>query len=281
MRAGIQMHIEGLGVQRVPDKLARAGVELVAVRAIGRNALILTVRRKDREKVFAILRDSCYNIKKHRPVGIWRAAQCLRARAGLLVGFVLAAALIGFAGTRVLRIDVVGSGAYYRTEVLRLLEEEGVTQFSAPPSAGAVLCARIFALPHVTFCALHHEGGVLTVEIQTGEDAAPLSEEWLYAPADGVIEELTVLRGTPLVKEGDSVRAGDLVVSGEENGRRVLVMARLRIRFAVSAYFSGTREGALAQAYLEYGAMQDIAAQEAEDGWLITGQAFASCGVNL
>ena len=178
--------------------------------------------------------------------------------------------------SRVLRIEVVGSGACYTSEVLALLAEDGTGFFSPAPEGGA-LTARILSLPRVSFCSLRHEGGVLTVQVELSDDALPLSSEPLYAPADGVVYALTVVAGRALVAVGDSVRAGDVVA---ENGARATI-AGVTIAYAVDEIYAGSEDAARAQAYLDHGDIDQLQTEQTGSGWRITGEARVTASRNL
>ena len=128
-----EFFVEALSVYRVVDKLARAGIEILSFRTESKNSAVFTVNGKDAKKVFAILRGSCYNIKKVRPKGLSKIAERVVKSAGLFTGILLFFLSVLFFEARVLDIRVVGSGAYYKDEVLRILSENGVKKFSALP----------------------------------------------------------------------------------------------------------------------------------------------------
>ena len=168
-----QIEIEGIGAARAVEKLAQGGVPVLGAK-LQKKGVLIEVDAKHCKKVFAILRGSCYNVKKVSFVGWRKLLARLQRCAGLLVGAAVFAGAVLFCQSRVLRIEVVGSGACYTPEVLALLAENGTGFFSPAPEGGA-LTARILTLPRVSFCSLHHEGGVLTVQVELSDDALPLS----------------------------------------------------------------------------------------------------------
>lgn len=285
MKGRTQLEIEGVSAFRAAEKLKRAEIPVFSVRKTHKNAITLEVESKDSKKVFAILESSCYNVKKVRFRGasrLWRS--CLRS-AGLLAGAVLFALTVVGMQTRVLQINVVGSGAYYEAEVLSILSDGGINRFGAMPADTALFTAEILSLPRVSFCSFRRAGGILTVEIEVSDENAVLSGEPLYAPAAGTVAELVVVRGTPCVQVGDEVRQGDTVVQNRavygETEKTVIVIARVRISYSVEAEYGGTEEEACAQALLDYGAMEDVTTEQTELGWRIVGTAFAEASVNL
>ncbi len=281
----IEFEAEGLGVERAVDKLRAAGIPVLWAVKIRKNGVRIAVGGKHRKKVFAILRGTCYNVTKVRARGLERLLAAGAKVAGLFFGAALSLALVMAAGGRVLRIDVVGSGAYYEAEVREILSRGGVELFSAPPDDPSALSARILALPRVSFCTLEKRGGVLTVEVEVAGEPVPLQKGALVCPADGLLEELVVVRGTPLLSVGDEVKAGDVLVAdyalyGQEQ-REAEVIARATVRYSVRAEYGLSEEGALFRAFLDYGELTEIHTEQTEKGWLVMGVAHAAVSLNF
>ena len=280
-----ELTVASLSVDRVLDKLSRAEIPVFCVRKGAKNELTFEVETSKLEKTFAILRGSCYNIKKSRSRGLTLLYKKCISAAGLLLGVLLFALCVLFAETRTLKIEVIGSGAYYGQEVLEILAENGVKRFSPLPRERAKMTAEILALPLVSGCLIKSSGGILTVEVQTSGEAAVLTAKPLLAPVSGKVEELVVLRGTPCVQAGDAVERGqtvaDCIASYGEETRKVVVIARVKLSFPVEKEYAGSEEQARAGALLEYGEIKDIKAEKTEKGYLITGTAFAEASLNL
>ena len=272
-----ELLIEGLGTERVLGKLAREHIPVLAARRVQKNALAVTVAAKDSKKVFAILRGSCYNVKKVRPLGAARVREAVRRSLGLVCGGALALGLVCALETRVLKVEITGSGAYYESEVLALLAEDGIGPLAPAPEKTELLTSRILELPRVSFASLRFEGGVLTVcvEVSDGEtvwDRAPMK-----APRAGILEELVVLRGTPCAAVGQEVEAGQTLISERvlygEREERVIVMGYAVIRCPVEGVFAGSEEGAFEAARLAFGEDAELCSEKAEEGWRIYGTA--------
>lgn len=281
-----EFFVEALSVYRVADKLARAGIEVRSFRILAKNSAVFTVNGKDTKKVFAILRGSCYNIKKVRSKGLSLLADKLVRSAGLLAGIAVFFLAVFFFESRVLDIRIVGSGNYYRDEILRILDENGIKRFTALPDDCAPVTARIISLPRVSFCTVGKKGGIVTVTVEVTDDERTLSSEPLFSPAAGVVEELVVVRGTPCVRIGDSVREGDEIVRnetyfGEESASRVIVIARVVVAFPFAKEYTGSEESALLNAALEFGKTRDIHTTKTGSGWLVEGVALKERALNL
>ena len=281
-----EFFVEALSVFRVVDKVARAGIEVCSFRFLTKNSAVFTVNGKDAKKVFAILRGSCYNIKKVRPKGAAKAVQLFKRSIAFAVGILLFFLSVLFFQARILDIRVVGSGAYYKDEVFRILERNGIKKLSRLPNDCASVTASIIALPYVSFCTVGKEGGIVTVTVEVTSDDKTLASESLYAPASGTIEELVVVRGTPLYQVGDSVKAGDEVVKnqvvfGESTARQVIVIAFVAVAYPFEREYMGSEESALLQAELEFQTIREVRTTKTGDGWLVEGVAIAQGALNL
>ena len=281
-----EIFVESLSVFRVADKLARAQIEVCDFRILSKNSAVFTVNGKDTKKAFAILRNSCYNIKKVRPKGAARAVAAAKRFLGLAVGILLFFASVLFFEARVLDIRIVGSGAYYREEILHILDENGVKKLKVLPKDCAPITASIISLPFVSFCTVGKEGGIVTVTVEVTSDDKTLISEPLLSPASGTVEELVVIRGTPAVQAGDSVRAGDLIVKneatfGEDITRQVIVIARVSVAYPFSKEYAGSEEAALLAASLEFERIREVHTTKTGEGWLVEGVALAQSSLNL
>lgn len=254
----LRLKIEGIYPEGVIKKLTREKIPLFEVKKTDKKSLELCIERKNRKKVFTILEDSCYNITKVRYYGFLSALRRCKERAGLFVGCALFFILCTLSDYPVLRIDVVGTGEYYRREVLQLLSDSGVEEGKPYDGKSASeITAKILALKDVSFCSLKKSGNVLRVEVQTSPSADYCRRGVsLYAAADGRVQTLTVLRGTAAVSTGDEVSAGDLLIScGDENGV-VMASAGLACRYEAFVKADDAQE-ALAACILEIEALND------------------------
>lgn len=267
------IQIEGMLPERVLLRLKRAGIPLYNVKKAQKNRILLRVRRKDTQKVFAIYPNVCYNVTAYHPyavkklggVGLAKWVDLCKKRVGFLLGALAFCAITLAADSFVFGIEFVGTDVYAR-ETAAALEESGIKLF-APYKAGNedVVTAKLLALDFVEFCSVKKVGHRIRVEVQT----SPFTTRALYsgemqAKHTGEIVALTVLRGSALKKVGDSVAMGETLVGNwfsTEAGEQVRVEPIARVRIACvyesvyeSAYEGAdTAENAFAEAYLALG----------------------------
>ena len=257
--------LEGWMPERALLRLRRAQIPLYNVKKIAKNRILFRVKRKDVEKIFAIYPNICYN--KDETVaykaqalgaeGVGKYLKMAKQRVGLLIGGVFCIAFALATQPYVLSVDFVGSECY-RRETLQVLDEVGIRQFS-PYVQGQedLVCAKLLSLDGVEFCALKKVGNRLTVEIRLSSFPRLKTEMGnMYAKHTGQIQSMTVLRGSPHVKIGETVRKGETLVEDyfttEQGGQvRVEIIARVCIACVWEGEVEAeSEEEAFAKAYL-------------------------------
>ncbi len=238
-----RLEIEGVMPERALLRLKRAQIPLYDVKKTQKSRILLSVRRKDVEKVFAIYPNVCYNkniqspycVRKIGATGIGFRLSKLTKRTGLMVGGLLFAFTTLFFDGFIFGVDVVGAKAYTR-EVYETLAENDVFTF-APYKGGKedFISAKLLALDGVEFCSVKKVGARLRVELRLSPFQKPKAVNGaMLVTRTGKIENITVLRGSALKKVGDEVQRGEAVVgdwfSLEDGGQvRVQPIARVRI----------------------------------------------------
>lgn len=258
--------VEGLMPERALLRLKRAGIDLFNVKKTQKNQILLSVKKKDVQKVFAIYPKVCYNINAYSPyavrflgeTGVGKTLAWLKKRIGFVLGALLFCAFSLFADSLVLGIDFVGSSVYAR-EVRIALEEYGVTPFASYKRGNEdLVCAKLLSLRGVEFCSVQKKGLRVLVEIRlTDLPEKGLLKGDMQAKRTGELLSLTALRGTPLKKAGERVTAGEPIVGSwfeiNDGGRMsVEVIARASIACVFEEEIQAeSEENAFATAYLK------------------------------
>ena len=141
-----------------------------------------------------------------------------KTRAGLAVGALASLGIVIFALNVVWRIDVSYNGDISPAEIKEQLYENGFCEGSYIPAADLTLIENrvVQSCPEVAWMSVNLNGTVAHVEVRAtkrGESpkADPAS---LVAERDGKIERIQSYNGNCVVKVGDVVKKGDLLVSG-------------------------------------------------------------------
>ncbi len=265
----IRLKIQGNMPERALLRLRRAKIPLYEVKKAEKNAILLCVKRKDVEKVFAIYPNVCYNIggytaytvTKVRAVGPEKALQTLKKRWGVLLGIPLFCLTSLYADNFTFGVRIVGSQVYER-EVHAALDEVGIRPFTRYKSGREdEVCAKLLALDNVEFCSVQKSGLWVRVEVQLGSfPKRQFQKGKMRSSFTGEIVAITALRGTPLKKVGDKITEGEILVEDsfftEGGGQvRVEIIARVQIACVYEALVcADDAESAFAKAYLLIGA---------------------------
>ena len=213
--------IEGVMPQRALLRLRRAGIVLYDVKKTAKNQILLSVDKKDSEKVFAIYPNICYNkdgrsaytAQKIGAVGIGKYLEFLKKRLGLILCGLLFVIAVLFFDSFTFGITFVGTDVYAR-EAQIALEQGGIRTFAPYKSGGEdMICAQLLSLDDVEYCSVKKQGLWIRVEMRLSSFSKPTVEKGnMKAKHEGKLLSLTALRGTPLKKIGERVCLGETLV---------------------------------------------------------------------
>lgn len=191
-----------------------AGVDIYSVKP-AKYGCTVTVDKLSEHKFFAICKNMCYNTKIIRYSGLFAPIYNAARNVGAIIG-VIALFALNFAFSDVITgVEKVGNGKDL-TVISKEAENAGV---KAGGRFSELDYARIKSLilsdnPSLSFVTLKKEGNRLIINaVKATVGVTPLDRERkdFVAGAGGVVKNITVLRGTPLVKAGDTVNAGEVL----------------------------------------------------------------------
>ncbi len=149
-----------------------------------------------------------------------------RHRVGLFVGVAMVAALMIYASMVVWRVQITGNERLHERTVEELLASYGIKTGRFIPSLALDKAETKILLENrdIAWISLHLSGTTLHVEMREtrrmGEREDGLSAN-LVASADGLVERIEAFDGRVMVRVGDTVKKGDLLVSGLYDGGRM------------------------------------------------------------
>ncbi len=138
-----------------------------------------------------------------------------------IIGAFLIGALIFYQGTFIAEIRVDGYGSLTESEIRQTLKDAGVYEgVKKPEEYDHVKAALYENHEEITWVSIYEDGRHLKVTIaEAGKAKAAPSED--KTPADivaarsGMIEKVLPLQGNAMVKKGDYVNEGDILISGD------------------------------------------------------------------
>ena len=195
-------------------------------------AITITIPYADREKLFAICKEMCYNVKGAEGKntkraafsieeiglgGIFKTLFLLKNRPGLIFGALVFIAFAVFLNGRLLGISLDGVPYEYRSAASMFFKERGFKEYADISSENLSELAESMRLgvDGLGFVTIKRRGSFLYVSaIEEKRGEGDFSYAPVTSPVDGEILSLNVLKGTAAVKAGDKVKKGDVLVRG-------------------------------------------------------------------
>ena len=175
-----------------------------------------------------------------------------RYRYGAAIGAALFFFIVFFSGSVIWDVRIEGNRRLEEEEVIAALAECGLSVGDFKRDIDTSLIENILMIKSddISWISINLIGSVAEVEIRE-RDIAPEEEAWdaanIVAAEDGEIVLFEAVRGNILLKIGDRVRAGELIVSGIYDGS-----GALRYTNAKGKVFAEVEEEILVEVPLEY-----------------------------
>ena len=217
----LHLKITAAEPERLLTQLIHSNIELLDITVID----FLTVKIKIRKSQYILV----VNIAEHcgascqliGRIGILWSVQSILKRPVLLIGVLFFIFLSSMMNGRVFFIAVSGNEYVPEKVILSTAEGCGIG-FGAKTSkvrSEEVKNLLLKQLPQLQWVGITTSGSVATIQVKerSVQDGAKHTQQGvssIVSSRDGVISEMTVYKGTPIVRVGQSVQADDMLVSG-------------------------------------------------------------------
>lgn len=212
---------EGLNIERLIRQAGEQGIALSGIKRAGPRMISGMVTEDDLPRLNELARSGGWRFEAGRRRGAGRWVDTLRRRWMLVVGCLLAAACLAVASQLVWRIEVIDAGIY-AADLRNYLEVLDVRplRWKRSLDTGAIRDSLEWRYPEVAWIECGFRGMTLTVTVvegvASGEALTWVGSGDVVAARDGVVDSIITLAGTPQVKAGQIVRAGQVLILGEE-----------------------------------------------------------------
>lgn len=214
----------------VKIKATGDGAERIAVAAMERkifaknvkyvkNGCFLTIDAVDEQKFFAISRNMCYNVERIGYTGRFAFFKKLLKSAGAVLGAAAFITFVCLCDAVVGEIVYKGDAAAFRRQIVSVLKLNGVEKGKICKADCSSLGEKIvISTDGISYATVTKSGRRIIVDVKSDEeklDPIDVSKDEILSPADGKILRLNVLSGIAVVKIGDEVKKGQLIISGQ------------------------------------------------------------------
>lgn len=215
----VEVALTGAEPEKSLDAVAGLGVEMTGLERLGDLTYRFRIARRDYKKVAALCRKRGETLEIRRRVGLYWLGKGLIRRPVLVAGMGLLLGLTLFLPGRVLFIEVEGNERVPARLILEAAEESGV-RFGASRRAlrsEKVKNALLAAVPQLQWAGVNTAGCTATISVRERSEPEPVEAlEFgnIVASRDGFLLSTTVTRGTALCAPGQTVKAGQTLISG-------------------------------------------------------------------
>ena len=217
----VRISIMGKYPEKLVDRCARSGVRLENVQRRG-PAFIADIAMRDMKRLRKAAYSSGCRVRILEKHGLPLLGFALRRNRVFAIALMLGALAAVFATTRLWFVEIE-TVTVPKQDVEAALAEMGAGPGAAKAGIKPVELAHVLnADPRVANAKVALRGVVLTVDIAEVPEQPQRAEKpaasGIYAAEDCVIDYISVTSGRALVKKGQAVKKGDLLISGDLSG---------------------------------------------------------------
>ena len=220
LRGNVWLEVQGAEPSRFLNRLAEAGLAFWDAEPEDDLTLRLAVRTRDLEAAKSLAARCQCTVTPLKLRGVPAVRRKLRRRVTLMAGLAGCFALLALSSLFVWDIEVEGNEKLTKGEILRALAESGVKPGSFWPSwsADTIKNEVILRLPELAWVGVSVDSSRATVRVRERDEAPELRDNdephSVTARKTGIIENIQVYLGAPLVQAGDAVLEGETLVTG-------------------------------------------------------------------
>jgi len=214
------LELSGESKERFINLCKNREIEIIHIFLIN-NTWFCKIKCREYKKIRSFIRKTGCVCKIKEKRGVPFEIRKAKKRKGLILGSILFVLIITQCSGRIWHISVEGGFLHTREQMLQVMQEELGIYGGVP--AGQVDCFEIekrlrFDYNEIGWISVEKRGCRMFVRLN--ESTMPKMADTgetpghIVAAQDGVVRKMEVRAGIPLVKIGDTVKKGDILISG-------------------------------------------------------------------
>lgn len=220
LRGMVILRVTGPFPERLINLCAQEGIDFWAMEWLDEHTVRLTTRRGSLARFQELARRAGCEVEREASRGLPDFLGRFRTRYAFLVGLVFALCAVSFLSRFILVVQVSGNETVPTAVILSQLRQLGARPGAYGPGLDRKQLAQelLVRVDGLSWAALNLHGTRLEVivreEIKTPERVDESGCFDIVAQADGIITHIEPELGDALVKDGDVVAKGDVLISG-------------------------------------------------------------------
>lgn len=227
-----EIQVEGYFVERFVNLCLIRNIKIWDIKKVTEGTIKLKIDEKNLKEIEELLKITYSKMKIVRKEGIPKIKKLYRKRYGFILISVLSYMVVSIFSLFIWDIEIIGNKNIKTAEIYELLANEGLkTGVLKEKVDYKTLKNNVYINRNdILWIGINTKGVKVTVEIlerlevETKEEI-PCN---IIADKDGIVEKISVRKGTKKVEVGDSVCKGDILVSGimeSEHSESIMVTA--------------------------------------------------------
>ena len=226
LRGSVRLEVSGAFPERFLNLCAQRGIVFWNVEWLEATRLRLTVTRQGSGPARALGDKVLCTVVPAEQSGVPFFLGRFRRRYALLVGLALSLTAVCVLSQFVLTIEVEGNEAVSTAEILTELRRQGLRPGVYGPGLdeGTISSAALLGLPELAWMSVNLHGTRAEVLVREAVPAPEVDDEEqvgsIVARSSGIVTHIEPLSGEALVAQGDTVLAGEVLISGDVELRK-------------------------------------------------------------
>lgn len=214
----VTVRLRGPALERLLNKVAALNIHIFKLQRLTEDTIIIRLGVKDFAKLRPLLWREHINISILDRHGLPFLIQRFKIRSFFALGLIISLFVMVYLSNFIWFIEVEGNESL-SPALLNIAAEDlglqvGIKRKSV--NSRVIESELLLRFPSLAWVKVNTKGVKLQIALseRKGVDEDYGGAGHVYAENDGIITDILVLRGTPQVKEGDTVLKGDLLISG-------------------------------------------------------------------
>jgi len=241
----IKYKIEGLNLKKFLKTLNQNCIEVVEFEKKDYNLFFFSIKKKKEKEFLKIAKKFNYKVDENKLSFFTRSLRMIKNNLVFFASAVILVCLLLFSTNFVLKTKIIGLSAVSESEVLQVLDENGFENGKLKSNYNLDAVEKVLTanLEKISYASAVIKGSTLVVNVDEKIDNSEYVYNYspIFAPFDCVINSIELLSGTANFKAGQTVKAGEVVVSPfvvYSNSQKLPVPAKATINayVEISAY---------------------------------------------
>lgn len=216
----LEMELTSADIEAALAAVNAEGIALNRLEREGELTCRFSISRRDQDALSALCDRRGESLKVVRKKGVYWTARKLRNRPLLLAGLLFLLALVLMLPTRIYFVRVEGNDSIPDAQILAAAEECGITFGASRREVRSerMKNALLSAVPQLQWAGVNTYGCVAVISVREGPrqetDIKEKEVTRIVAARDGYILSGTVTKGNGLFQVGQTVKEGQVLISG-------------------------------------------------------------------